>query len=383
MKIRTITTGISLNSIREKSKIEEAAEFNKIAKKVFEQEGYNVQTTRIATNSWEDYTSDLSKSQIIDSVKDMEGICNQKDVSFFNIGHATKPTSIELIPDIIQSSSLISASAEIGNKEQGIMSDNIESSAHVIKKIAETTDRGYGNFRFCAWSNCPSGIPFFPAAYHKGKEASFAIGLENGDLAGEAFSRASNIEEAQIHFKNIFEDKLKLIYEIGERLSDEQDIKFRGIDSSLAPGLSDEGSIAYAYEQLLPEKFGYQGTLAVSSMITDVLKNLSVKTCGYSGLMLPVCEDIGLAERANEKTYNLTNLLLYSTVCGCGLDTVPVPGDISEKQLQNILLDTAALAIKLDKPLSVRLFPVPGKIAGQITDFQSPYLIDCEILEVK
>jgi len=51
MKIRTITTGIYLKSYKEKSKIKQAAEFNKKAKDIFEKAGYEVQTTRIATNS--------------------------------------------------------------------------------------------------------------------------------------------------------------------------------------------------------------------------------------------------------------------------------------------------------------------------------------------
>ncbi len=98
--------------------------------------------------------------------------------------------------------------------------------------------------------------------------------------------------------------------------------------------------------------------------------------------MLPVCEDVGLAQRANEQTYNLTNLLLYSAVCGCGLDTVPLPGDITIEQLEAILIDLAALAIKLNKPLSARLFPMPGKKAGEMTAFNSPYLVDCRIFRV-
>ena len=117
-------------------------------------------------------------------------------------------------------------------------------------------------------------------------------------------------------------------------------------------------------------------------MITRVLKSLSVKTCGYSGLMLPVCEDVGLAERANEQTYGLTNLLLYSAVCGCGLDTVPLPGDVTVEKLELILLDLASLAIKLDKPLAARLLPVPGKKAGEMTSFHSPYLVDANIFSV-
>ncbi len=116
-------------------------------------------------------------------------------------------------------------------------------------------------------------------------------------------------------------------------------------------------------------------------MITNILKNLSAKTCGYTGLMLPVCEDIGLAEGANKENYNLSNLLLYSAVCGCGFDTVPIPGDVRIDTLRAILLDVATLAIKLDKQLSVRLFPVPGKKAGEMTTFDSPYLVNGKILE--
>ena len=52
------------------------------------------------------------------------------------------------------------------------------------------------------------------------------------------------------------------------------------------------------------------------------------------------------------------------------------------EKLEAILLDVASLAIKLDKPLSARLFPVPGKKAGEMTNFNSPYLVDCKILNV-
>lgn len=118
-------------------------------------------------------------------------------------------------------------------------------------------------------------------------------------------------------------------------------------------------------------------------MITSVLKNLAVKTCGYSGLMLPVCEDFGLAQRAGEESFNLTDLLLYSAVCGCGLDAVPLPGDTPAEKIGAILVDMATLAITLNKPLSARLLPVPGKKAGEMTTFDSPYLVNCKILELE
>jgi hypothetical protein len=382
MKIRTITTGINLNTINEHGKIEKAAEFNRNAKEIYEEKGYAVQTTRVSTNSWEEYTSELSNQEILMALNEINSLCQKEEINFFNIGYAADPAHIEFIPEIIQSAPMISASAKIGDIAEGMNYSNIRSSAKVIKKIAGSTDKGFGNFRFCAWSNCPPGIPFFPASYHEEEHSAFAIGLECGDLAMQAFTGADDLESARHNLKEVFTEKLVEISLIAEQISREHNLDFLGVDSSLAPGLRADESVAYAYEKLLSGKFGSQGTLAISSMITDVLKNLSVKTCGYSGLMLPVCEDVGLAERANQKSYNITNLLLYSAVCGCGLDTVPVPGEINNGQLEAILRDTASLAIKLDKPLSVRLFPVPGKKAGQTTNFQSQYLTDCKILAV-
>ncbi len=61
-------------------------------------------------------------------------------------------------------------------------------------------------------------------------------------------------------------------------------------------------------------------------------------------------------------------------VCGTGLDTIPLPGDTSAEAIAHLLLDVATLAWRLNKPLSARLFPVPGKRAGESTAFSSPYL---------
>jgi len=56
------------------------AEFNQKAKEVFEKAGYEVQTTRIATNSWEEYFGSLSDTEIIKAVKEIEKICQSLDV---------------------------------------------------------------------------------------------------------------------------------------------------------------------------------------------------------------------------------------------------------------------------------------------------------------
>jgi len=113
-----------------------------------------------------------------------------------------------------------------------------------------------------------------------------------------------------------------------------------------------------------------------------VLKNLKIKTCGYSGLMLPVLEDPVLARRAAEGRYSVRELLLYSSVCGTGLDVVPLPGDTPANDLAALIRDVAALSTKLHKPLSARLFLVPGTKAGDRAEFNNPFLTSSVVMKL-
>jgi len=69
-------------------------------------------------------------------------------------------------------------------------------------------------------------------------------------------------------------------------------------------------------------------------------------------------------------------------MCWIGIDTVPIPGNASENGISSLLLDVAALAGRWDKPLSCRLFPVPGGEAGEKTTFDSPYMCNSFIFEL-
>jgi uncharacterized protein len=89
--------------------------------------------------------------------------------------------------------------------------------------------------------------------------------------------------------------------------------------------------------------------------------------------------DKRLAQRWAEGAYNTDSLLAYSAVCGTGLDTIPLHGDISEAQLTRIFGDVASLAWKWHKPLSARLRPVLGKKDGGQTEFSDPYLFNTTV----
>ena len=156
---------------------------------------------------------------------------------------------------------------------------------------------------------------------------------------------------------------------------------YLGIDVSPAPGK--DASIGEAIEALTGVPFGSASTLAGCAAITDVLKSVHVKTCGYSGLMLPVLEDPVLAQRATEGRFSVRELLLYSSVCGTGLDVVPLAGDTPADRLAGLIVDMAALSTKLRKPLSARLFPVPGRKVGEVAKFANPYLTDCAVMKLE
>jgi hypothetical protein len=117
--------------------------------------------------------------------------------------------------------------------------------------------------------------------------------------------------------------------------------------------------------------------------MADCVNRADFPRCGFSGLMFPVLEDGTLARRAAEGILQVNDLLLYSAVCGAGLDTVPLPGDIGVDELAGILLDLAALAVRLDKPLTARLMPLPELTAGDPVTFDFPYFADSRVMSTK
>lgn len=142
---------------------------------------------------------------------------------------------------------------------------------------------------------------------------------------------------------------------------------YEGIDATPAP-LGDN-SIGTAIESFVGGPFGSPGTETAAGIITHAVQSAPVKRTGYSGLMIPVMEDNGLAKRWAEGTFSLDSILAYSAVCAGGVDTVPLPGDVTEGQIARILGDVAWLAFRWNKPLAARLLPAPGRKAGETTQF--------------
>jgi uncharacterized protein (UPF0210 family) len=381
MKIRSITTGFRLDCPVSLEKIERFAAFTLKAKQVFEHAGYEVQTVRLTTQPWSAYLHYVSGKRLASEVSAIEQTCIENGIDFVNFGTVEQPGLIRSIPSLIAATKGLSLSATIALRKKGILDGSIKEAARAMKSISSMTKYGYGNFRFAAIANCPPHIPFYPASYHAGVPC-FSIALESSDLVVQAFTGARDLAAASRTLQRIMTSSLKKIERIALHVERKQRVRFCVIDTSPAPSLKKSESLVRAFEELLNERFGAPGTLSIARMITMVLRSIPVKKCGYCGLMLPVLEDHGLARAFSERRITLDRLIMLSSVCGTGLDCVPLPGSISIRKLQVILQDVATLAVALDKPLSARLFPVPGKQAGQRTDFRSPYLMDCRLIDV-
>jgi len=381
--IRTITAGVNLKKPTDLATVESAIVFLERARKKFTDEGYEIQTLRIATQPLPEYLNGKTRAAALADLKAIDRVVTAKNV-LISIGPVITddrhdPEFASWASQLVAETRNINFSVSVASAERGIQRQTALTAAEAIVAISKSSPGGEGNFRFTAAANCLAGTPFFPVAYHQGAPA-FSIGLETPGLLREAFEQSSNIDEAKTKLKALLESELGPVEKLALEISQNERRQYLGIDVSPAP--SKDASIGAAIEALTRVPFGSASTLAACAAITDVLKNLKIKTCGYSGLMLPVLEDPVLARRAAEGRYSVRELLLYSSVCGTGLDVVPLPGDTPANDLAALIRDVAALSTKLHKPLSARLFLVPGKKAGDRAEFNNPFLTSSVVMKL-
>lgn len=382
--IRTITLGLADPHPLTSEAIQQASTMLKSASNRYIDAGYEVQTVRLSTRSIFDDLTDWSSPSIIHYVQELQHMLDDHDISFCSIGtaHAARPNfplqHIGLITNMLAPTSALNATVQLANKKHGLRSEAALAAAEVMKLLADETAEGFGNFRFAVLACVDPGSPFFPSAYHEGP-ASLSLGLQGASIIADAFLTQKKITSTPIELSNITDlvkakliERASPIISLGQSLARDFGLLFGGIDLSPAP-LGDD-SIVSALELSGYGPIGSSGTVALAAALTAALKGTELPTCGYCGLMLPVLEDAMLGQRWEEGLVTTHELLLYSAVCGTGLDTVPLPGDTESTDIARLICDVATLALRLNKPLSARLFPVPGKRTGQRTEFTSPYL---------
>jgi uncharacterized protein (UPF0210 family) len=384
-KVRTVTAFVRLDRSTYQEQIDDAMRVLAAAKAEFARRGYETQTVRIVTQPFAELVKGLSDAEALSFLRSLDDL-SQKGGFMPNVGPAMlhdtdDPAAMRLLAQVLSTLPHLNASAIIAD-DDGIHWKTIRESAKLVRYVAAHSVHSQGTFLFAATAMLKPLGPFYPGAYHTGAGKQFSLGFEGAGVVQQVFGTThGDFDSSVAELTRQLTIHARVGEEVGNAVAASSGWEFAGVDPTPAPMA--DASIGDAIERYTGATFGSSGTMTAALAITTAVKSVKVRQVGYSGLMLPVMEDKRLAQRWAENAYEIDSLLAYSSVCGTGLDTVPLPGDVSEDRLVKIFSDVAALAWKWHKPLTARLQPVADKRAGDKTDFDSQYLFNTTLHPVR
>lgn len=338
---------------------------------------YPVQSLRLATTPFPAWWTAAPRSDA-QAAADFAARWRDAGADYVSLGPVQLEHAAEWltrIPALLEATDMLFTAVAVADCAGAIDPQRCFRLGDLIREVSRLQENGFGNLYLAALANCPPGSPFFPVAYYGGGAPTFAIAVEAADLARRALQEATTLDEARTRLIAAVETAAADLTAAADELANAHAIPCHGVDFSLAPFPTEASSLGGALEDT-GAAVGAPGSLFAAAFITEALARADFRRCGFSGLMLPVLEDTILAQRAAAGQLTVSQLLSYAAVCGVGLDTVPLPGDVSSAALAGVLLDVAALATRLDKPLTARLMPLPGLAAGDAVTFDFPYFAD-------
>lgn len=254
-------------------------------------------------------------------------------------------------------------------RENQIREDILGKTAETFLKVAEINASGSANFRFGASMNVQPDGPFFPFTYSSGEALSFSIGLE---LAEEINSVLDAKEYADLNaiFSDItdaLEPQIREIEAEALRIAGETGMIFSGFDFSLAPLPQDGSSVITILNKLGISDLDGTGMLFATAFLTNLLKSFTQRhrSVGFSGVMYSLLEDAEYARINDQSGISLDKMIALSTMCGCGIDMVPIPYSTTIEELRGMLMEVACVSSRLHKPLGVRVLPVQSTVDGR------------------
>jgi uncharacterized protein (UPF0210 family) len=382
MKIRSITCFYDPALANARKQLQTQADFLQELESTLKASGFEVQSKRLATSSFTRYPCPQEESDLIKYIKDLEGMARGMGFAYLSCGPAvpTVSKSYALVPKILSETRDVFLSAVIADSYK-VYPEAVRETAEIIRATSTISPDGFANLRFAALANVNPGAPFLPAAYHRaGTHPAYAMAIECADVVLNGFTGQTSLEQARKVVINELQDSAEKLTELIMSIENYSDFDFLGFDFSPAPFPEDWCSLAGAIEAVGGLQVGQTGSLAAAVVVADMLDRGNWKRSGFNGLMLPVLEDSVLAARADAGELSIKDLLLFSTVCGTGLDTVPLAGDTSADELAALLLDVAAMSVRLGKPLTARLMPLPGQKAGDKTHFDFGFFADSRVM---
>lgn len=285
----------------------------------------------------------------------------------------------DAVQEMLKQTQHVFSNVQVGGPA-GLSNLAVSAAADIMLELARTRDSQQANFRFAAMANTGSGIPFFPAAYHE-DEPAFSIALELAEVFNRCCAEHDNMRDRLRACRTALRERVDGVLPLALALARQQGVRFAGFDLSLAPYPGQASSAVSVIERLSGSSIGQIDFLFSLFAVNDMLKHASpdIPRVGFNGTMLSVLEDSRLAEAVQKEEVGITDLLLYSTVCGCGLDMIPVAHDIQPNQLASLIRAIATIAQKWNKPLIARILPSHIDVNGQ-TGYSHDFLVNTSVM---
>jgi uncharacterized protein len=382
MNVRALTGFVDPGWPIDPRKIGDLAACLIAAREALQAADYAVQTLRLATPPPAEMARPVPPGERADFARALEAECFVHGLDYAAIGPALpdEPDGFEAVPEILAAAENVFTSGLFADPEGGVSLSAARACARAIQQASTIAPDGFANLRFAALANVAPGAPFFPAAYHRGGPPALAVATEGAELAVDALRDVPALATARRRLVSMVEAHATALTRFVQRVAAEHEVNFLGIDFSLAPYPEPSRSLGAALESFGIPAAGLSGTLAAAAFLTDCLDRAQFMRTGFCGLLLPPLEDDTLAARAGQGQLTVADLLLCAAVCGTGLDTIPLPGDSPAEALAALLIDLGALSLRLDKPLTARLMPIPGKAAGDDVRFDFAYFAPSRVM---
>ena len=395
--VRTITMGISLLScIRETARETADAVYEKITTRardivkvgefLSQKYGVPIVNKRVSVTPISLLTANFMGEEVL-IAKALDRAAKEIGIDFLGgysaLVHkgmtAAEESFINSIPEALRVTDKVCSSVNVGSTRSGINLDAVALMGKIIKKTAEiTADRdGFGCAKLVVFCNAVEDNPFMAGAFHGVGEAETVI---NVGVSGPGVVHHALREMPNANITEIAEAIKKTAFKItrvGQLIANEAaellNAEVGIVDLSLAPTPVVGDSVGHVLEEIGLERVGGHGTTAALAILNDAVKKggtmASSRVGGLSGAFIPVSEDIGMINAAEDGTLTLSKLEAMTAVCSVGIDMVAIPGDTDASTISALIADEMAIGMVNTKTTAVRIIPVPNKREGEFVEF--------------
>ena len=164
-KVRAITGFVTIDRAHYQTQVAAALKVLRGARAAFEKGGYEVQSIRIVTQPFPEYTRGLGREEALAFLRAYDEFA-QKEQFEPNLGTAMlhdtdDPAPVELLGEILSTTKKLLASVIVAS-DDGIHWKSIRATAKMLKYVSEHSPRSQGNFNFAATDSFPESVQTLP-----------------------------------------------------------------------------------------------------------------------------------------------------------------------------------------------------------------------------